>query len=133
MRQGTFTPNTRRTDTELNLVFFCQFFHLPRGVMDKAVECGTEGPRFDPCHRQLFFFFLFFFRYFDQKKIKKKKFWIFFNFFFSIFFWSKYLKKRKKKSCLWQGSNRGPSAPHSTALSITPRGKLKKLSKKYKI
>ena len=53
----------------------------------------------------------------EGKKTKKK------SEFFSNFFLGQNIYKKKKRSCLWQGSNQGPSVPHSTVLSIMPRGK----------
>ena len=64
------------------LYFFAKFIHLPRGVMDKAVECGTEGPWFDSCHRQLFLFI----DILTKKKKKKKNLKKFFKKFFLNFF-----------------------------------------------
>ena len=33
-------------------------FNFLRGVMDKAVDSGSNGPRFEPCLRHMFLFFL---------------------------------------------------------------------------
>ena len=57
MRQGTFTHYQPASSTLTKLLFLLEFLLRPRGVMDKAVGCGAEGPWFDPCQRQFFFRF----------------------------------------------------------------------------
>ena len=48
---------------------------LPRGVMDKAVDSGSEGPWFDPCLRHIFFHFFILCTYiFSKQFIKVRQF-----------------------------------------------------------
>ena len=53
---GVKVPNQHPISTLTKLFFFSSKFSFrPRGVMDKAVGYGAEGPRFDPCLGQSFF------------------------------------------------------------------------------
>ena len=52
---GVKVPSQHPISILTKLFFFIKIFIFPRGVMDKAVGYGAEGPWFDPCLGQSFF------------------------------------------------------------------------------
>ena len=52
---GVKVPSQHPISTLTKIFFSSTFSFRPRGVMDKAVGYGAEGPWFDPCLGQSFF------------------------------------------------------------------------------
>ena len=101
---------------------------LPRGVMDKAVDSGSEGSGSIPVSDIFFHFhFYFFINPYPFFLNDQTYFYLLLGqFCYTYFIYKKYIKKKNQ---LAKDSNLGPAVLEPAALSIGPRGMYPRIEK----